>query len=232
MGILILNIDTAFDTACISLAEDGVPLLFSENETRNDHAAWLLTAIADLMKQSRNSLQDLKAVAVNNGPGSYTGIRIGLSAAKGLCYALQIPLITVNSLEVMALDAILELKADKRDLPVSDMLFCPMIDARRMEVFAAVYNADLITIMKPAAYVLNSHSFDEILGRQKILFFGNGSIKFQRICLNPDAIFKKFSFNPLALASLTYKNFIGNNFAGLAYTEPFYLKEFFTSGEA
>jgi len=170
----------------------------------------------------------LQAVGVNDGPGSYTGLRIGLSATKGLCYALQIPLITANSLEVMALGSILDLKVNEADWDLADWLLCPMIDARRMEVFTAVYDADLNEIMKPMALVLDERTIDRLAGRRKILFLGNGSVKFQQICHDPRAMFKTFSLNPVALASLTYRNFVGNNFAGLIYTEPLYLKEFFT----
>jgi tRNA threonylcarbamoyladenosine biosynthesis protein TsaB len=231
---LILNIDTAIETASISLAQDGKVILFATNESKKDHAAWIQPAIRLLMEDSEWTLQNLNAVAVTIGPGSYTGLRIGLSAAKGLCYALKIPLITVGTLEVMAFSGIKDaetstlqsLTPDSR-LSTPDLLFCPMIDAKRLEVFTAVYNSSLYEVVKPHALILNPLSFEELLKGYKILFLGNGSIKFQKICQNAHAMFKKIALNPVALAALTYRNFIGNNFAGLAYTEPLYLKEFF-----
>lgn len=223
---LILNIDTAVETAIISLAEDGKLYKFSLNESMKDHAAWIQPAIYELMSDAGYKIGDLNAVGISIGPGSYTGLRIGLSTAKGLCYALQIPLITINSLEIMAASAIDEIT---KEGSTGDLLYCPMIDARRMEVFTAIYHSNLSQVTEPHACMLNTNSFEDLLKRQKILFLGNGSIKFQKICQNPNAIFKKLPLNQTAFCTLTYKNFIGNNFAILAYTEPLYLKEFFTS---
>jgi len=116
-----------------------------------------------------------------------------------------------------------------QDINFENLLFCPMIDARRMEVFVAVYDSRLNEVVKPQACVLSPGSFANLMKRQKILFLGNGSKKFQQTCQNPEnAMFKNLPLNSSALATLTYRNFIGNNFATLAYTEPLYLKEFFT----
>jgi tRNA threonylcarbamoyladenosine biosynthesis protein TsaB len=128
----------------------------------------------------------------------------------------------------MALTAKLELENTGFDLFTTGLLICPMIDARRMEVFAAVYNMGLNEILEPHSRVLDTSAFADLLERQKMLFVGNGSIKFQHVCQNANAIFKNLALNPFALSTLTYKNFIGNNFATLAYAEPLYLKEFFT----
>jgi tRNA threonylcarbamoyladenosine biosynthesis protein TsaB len=225
---LILNIDTALDKAYISLAENKKGLGYAINETTRDHAAWMQPAIDKLIKESGFRIADLNAIGVSIGPGSYTGLRIGLSTAKGLCFALKIPLITINTLEIMAFSAINEIETHDPDLFSQDLFICPMIDARRMEVFAAVYNSSLIKIYEPHSRILDALAFDELLRRQKILFLGNGSLKFQQVCQNANAIFKKTALNPFALSELTYKNFIGNNFATLAYAEPLYLKEFFT----
>ena len=225
---LILNIDTALDNAYISLAENELGLGYAINETTKDHAAWMQPAIDKLIKESGWRIADLNAIGVSIGPGSYTGLRIGLSTAKGLCFALKIPLITINTLEIMAFSAINDIEIHDPDLFPRNLFICPMIDARRMEVFAAVYNSSLMKIYEPHSRILDALAFDELLGRQKMLFLGNGSIKFQRVCQNANAIFKKLALNPFALSKLTYKNFIGNNFATLAYAEPLYLKEFFT----
>ena len=225
---LILNIDTALDTAYISLAENEQGTVYAINETTKDHAAWIQPAIYQLIKESGWRIADLTAIGVSIGPGSYTGLRIGLSTAKGLCFALKIPLITINTLEIMAFSAINEIAAHDPDLLTRNIFICPMIDARRMEVFTAVYNSSLVEIYEPHSLILNALAFDELLERQKILFLGNGSIKFRQVCQNANAIFKKMALNPFALSELTYKNFIGNNFATLAYAQPLYLKEFFT----
>ena len=225
---LILNIDTALGTAYITLAEKGKPLLSIFNENEKDHAAWIQPAIYKLMLETGTAMQNLKAVGVNIGPGSYTGLRIGLAAAKGISYALNIPLIAEVSLKLIAFSAIKQFESINISSPSLEFLFCPMIDARRMEVFMAVYNSNLDEIVKPGALILEANSFEEQLKRQKILFLGNGSEKFQQVCQNSNAFFKKMPLEPFALASLTYKKFIGNNFVDLAYTEPLYVKEFFT----
>ncbi len=226
---LILNIDTALDTGSVSLAENGKILLSAHNHTQKDHAAWLQVAINDLMKETGVSMQKLNAVGVNIGPGSYTGLRIGLSSAKGICYALHIPLVTENSLKIMALSAIKYIETSAHHEMLQQLLYCAMIDARRMEVFTALYNFRLEEILKPRTGILSEKSFNEELKRQKILFLGNGSAKFQSVCQNSNALFEKIPLNPVAFTELIYKNFIGNNFADLIYAEPFYLKEFFQS---
>ena len=226
---LILNIDTALDTAYISLAENEQGIVYAINETTKDHAAWIQPAIYQMIKESGWRIADIDAIGVSIGPGSYTGLRIGLSTAKGLCFALKIPLITINTLEIMAFSALNEIAAHDPDLLTRNLFICPMIDARRMEVFTAVYNSLLVEIYEPHSLILDALAFDELLKRQKILFLGNGSIKFRQVCQNANAIFKKMALNPFAVSELTYKNFIGNNFATLAYAEPLYLKEFFTN---
>jgi len=229
---LILNIDTALDTATISLAENGKVLVSAENEKQKDHAAWLQPAIKDLLAQSGHNIPDLQAIGVSVGPGSYTGLRIGLSSAKGMCYALNIPLIAETSLKILALSAANYLEEQEAGSDYGNLLLCPMIDARRMEVFTAIYSANLQEVQEPQALILNANSFQDILERQKMLFLGNGSLKFQPICQNAHAIFRKIPSKPIALAWLTYRNFIGNNFADLAYMEPLYLKEFFSKERA
>ena len=224
---IILNIDTALDSAYISLSENEKGLGYAINGTAKDHAAWIQPAIYKLTKESGIKMSDLSAIGVCIGPGSYTGLRIGLSTAKGLCFALKIPLIAINTLETIASSAMNDIQTENLDF-TSDLLICPMIDARRMEVFTAVYNSSMEEIYEPHSRILDALSFDALLRRQKMLFLGNGSLKFQQVCQNANAIFKKLALNPFALSGLTYKNFIGNNFATLAYAEPLYLKEFFT----
>jgi len=215
---LILNIDTAVDTASVCLAKDGKILSLEKNERQKDHAAWLHLAIKEIFEKNNSELEAVDAITVTGGPGSYTGLRIGMATAKGLCYALNKPLITLNTLQVMA-NAAKEEKAD---------LLCPMIDARRMEVFAAIYSKSLQTIKEPAAIEINEKSFDKELATNSICFFGNGSIKFQPVKKNKNAIFSSIIYDASSMISLSEEKFKQKEFADLAYAEPLYLKEFHT----
>ena len=223
---LILNIDTAVETASVSLAENGMLLRFRGNDNQKDHAAWIHAAIREMMKEAGHSLQELSAVAVSNGPGSYTGLRVSLSTAKGLCYALKIPLIPISTLELMAVAAI---NQSSKSLLESIDLLCPMIDARRMEVYIAVYDLKLKEIMKPQALVLNGDIFGHLLDKSRVLFFGNGSYKFKDKLLHTGAVFADH-IHPAAtdLSTLSYDYFKDNKFSELAYSEPLYIKDFFS----
>jgi len=216
---LILNIDTATETAQVSFAKDGIVLQALHNTAQKDHAAFLQTAIQQLTKTAVITLTAIDAVAVTAGPGSYTGLRVGMSSAKGLCYALNKPLIAINTLEVLAVDAIQQ----SNDVAT---LFCPMIDARRMEVFTALYNQDLTTALAPCAMVLDENSFAQQLKQHKIVFFGSGAFKWQAVCKHPNALFAVVSNPTSAMAYLSDSYFKKQSFADLAYSEPFYLKEF------
>jgi tRNA threonylcarbamoyladenosine biosynthesis protein TsaB len=216
---IILNIDTALDEAMLTIASDGDVLFTASNPSQKDHAGWIHPAIQNLLKNANKELRDFDAVAVNIGPGSYTGLRVGLATAKGLCYAVKLPLIAVGSLEILAWPAMNE----------NFDLVCPMIDARRMEVFTAAFDKNFSFFIKPQAMVLDENSFAGVLKGHKILFLGNGAIKFQKLCRSANAIFQNPPLNSHSLAALSYKNFIGNNFADVAYTEPLYLKEFYSA---
>ena len=157
----ILNIDTAVTTASACLAKDDQPVILQINPSQKDSASWLHTAIKELVEKAGISLHQLDAVAISAGPGSYTGLRVGMSAAKGLCFALQKPLITINTLQMMA--------AAAQDGDAA--LLCPMIDARRMEVFTAIYDQKLEEVLSPANIILTEESFSDVLSRQKVCFF-------------------------------------------------------------
>lgn len=215
---LILNIDTAVETASVCLSNDAELISLHINDSPKDHAAWLHTAIGKLISEAKLSPNDLQAVAISIGPGSYTGLRIGLSAAKGLCYALNIPLITVGTLKMMAY------AVNKEDA----QLFCPLIDARRMEVFTAVYDKSLHEIMKPCAMIVTENSFFDLLSLHKIIFFGNGIKKLQHVLSHANAIFRNDTATAANLPHLAYKNFLEGKFSDLAYTEPLYIKEFYS----
>ena len=214
----ILNIDTAMDVASVCLAKHGKALQLTTNENQKDHAAWLHPSIAEILNHAGLAMRDIEAVAVSIGPGSYTGLRVGLSTAKGLCYAMNIPLITINTLEMMAF-AVKE---------VADELICPMIDARRMEVFAAVYDKILQPVISPQVMNMDNNNFARLLSSHKVLFCGSGSKKLQAIISDSNAVFSNTVGNASHLAPLSHNYFCKEEFSDLVYTEPMYLKEFYS----
>jgi tRNA threonylcarbamoyladenosine biosynthesis protein TsaB len=215
---LLLNIDTALDSASVCLAKDEEIISLAINENPKSQAAWLHSTVAAVLQKNGFTPGQLDGVAVSIGPGSYTGLRVGLAAAKGLCYALKIPLITIDTLKVMALAVQDEAKE----------LICPLIDARRMEVFAGVYDKLLQEKMKATALIIDAGSFEWLLAENKILFCGNGSKKLQPLLTNKNATFSNKSSNASHLAALAQIWFNKKEFADLAYTEPLYIKEFYT----
>lgn len=221
---LILNIDTASENAHVSLAKDGQVLHALISESQKEHASFLQAAIQQLIKITGIKLKEIDAVAVTAGPGSYTGLRVGFASAKGLCYALKKPFITIGTLEVLTVSA-LHLYPPTAD---ENILFCPMMDARRMEVFTAVYQQDLSVCLQPCAMILEEFSFEKELSKSKILFFGSGSEKWKQICKHPNALFKSVSILPESFSKSSNVLFSEKKFTDLAYSEPFYLKEFQT----
>lgn len=214
----ILHIDTAVDTASFCLMKDGEPLLFDINNNQKDHAGWLHAAIQKGIAATGLTMKDLDAIAISIGPGSYTGLRVGLSAAKGFSFALGIPLITVNTLEMMA-----HTVTEEADL------ICPMIDARRMEVFTALYDKNLQEVAKPSAMILDSNSFSHLVEKNVIAFTGNGSEKLKKLLAHPHAIFSNSMATAKDMVAIAEKKYVEKNFANLAYVEPFYIKEFHTT---
>lgn len=222
---LILNIDTSTETAGIFLSSDGILISSALNPRQNDQAAWIHTAIDKLIRGAGYQMKDLKAVAVVGGPGSYTGLRVGMATAKGICYALSIPLIMENTLELMAASAVSQ--SQNLNIPQS-AIFCPLIDARRMEVFTAIYDSLLTELLSPRALVLEENSFEPWLTKSPILFFGSGAAKWQGVCHHSQAYFEPVFFSGEQFVSRTYSKFLRNEFTVLAYAEPVYLKEFYT----
>jgi tRNA threonylcarbamoyladenosine biosynthesis protein TsaB len=221
---LIINIDTATETAHVSIAKDGIVLQQLFNNNQMDHAGFLQVAIKDILSRAAISFTEVDAIAVTIGPGSYTGLRVGLASAKGLCYALNKPLISIGTLEVLAKSALI---SPKKTLLGPQTLLCPMIDARRMEVFTAVFDQSLQTVLPPSALILTEMSFKELLEKQPIAFLGNGSQKWQALCAHPTAIFLDTVINPFAMSELSEEKYNNSNFSDLAYTEPTYIKEFY-----
>ncbi len=217
----ILNIDTAIDIASICISKDDQVINISINKNQKDHAAWIQPAIKELVISSGITLRDIQAVAVSIGPGSYTGLRIGLSTAKGLCYALNIPLIAIGTLDMMA-------EAGLRD---EVDLICPMIDARRMEVFTAIYNKNMEKVMPPEAVILDQHFVADLLNKNRILFYGNGSNKLKYLIHHTNAIFDNIEINSSLLVNISNKRLRDSDFNGLAYAQPMYIKNFYIKRE-
>jgi tRNA threonylcarbamoyladenosine biosynthesis protein TsaB len=218
---VILNIDTSLEEASVSIAKEGTILSVQTNAVQREHAAFVHVAINDLLAKENLKVADLSAVGVTLGPGSYTGLRVGLSAAKGLCYALNKPLITVGTLEVMTKDMILQM--DK----TTDCLFCPMIDARRMEVFTAIYDEKFNEIIAPHAKVLTPQSFAENYDENMLIFFGSGMSKWREISKINNAYFETNKTLPNALNMLTFQKFILSDFDNLSSSIPQYSKPFY-----
>jgi len=218
----LLHINTALETASISLSREGKIIAEKQNSNQKDHATFLHPAIQDVLKKVDLTVKSLSAISVIAGPGSYTGLRVGMSAAKGMCFALSLPMITVNTLEWMALSAANE---------ETDLL-CPMIDARRMEVYTALYARNLEEIIPPAALILHTDSFSERLEINQILFFGNGAEKFSKLIAHPNAAFKMIDPNIEKFAEISWNLYQQRTFANLAYTEPLYIKDFYTTFKA
>ncbi|MCX6290455.1 MAG: tRNA (adenosine(37)-N6)-threonylcarbamoyltransferase complex dimerization subunit type 1 TsaB, partial [Bacteroidetes bacterium] len=183
---LILHIETATTVCSVALAQDGKLLSLKEENKGFTHAENITLFISHVLKESGKLISDLDAVAVSSGPGSYTGLRIGFSTAKGICYALEKPLLSVSSLKSLAANAL-----KKIVLPVPHAaLFCPMIDARRMEVYGAMYNEHLNDVEKVSAKIIDENSFSDALKEKVIYFFGDGAEKCKTILAHhPNAIF-------------------------------------------
>ena len=216
---LILSLETSTKNCSVALFyKEKLLLLKQENTINYSHSEQLTIFIQETLRNADKSIKELNAVAISRGPGSYTGLRIGTSTAKGICYALDIPLISVSTLKAMAFG--LAVKDHKYDL------FCPMIDARRMEVFAALYDQNNNNIRNVQADVLDKDSYKEYL-EKKIVFFGDGSEKYKAVTNHHNAIFvDNFLASAQYIGQLAYQKFISNKFEDVAYFEPLYLKDF------
>lgn len=223
---LLLHIDTATEHASVCLSEGSIILGLIESDEQKNHASFIQPAIQQLMTNSPYSLNQLDAIAVTAGPGSYTGLRVGLASAKGICYALDKPLIMVNTLEVMA-QAILSHWQLTQTNPDPDTLLCPMIDARRMEVFTAVYNISLEEIEVPNALIIDENAFTSAHYNHPILFTGSGRLKLKGVIHHPNASYLNIQHNASHLAIRAAIACKTGHFANLAYAEPLYVKAFY-----
>ena len=223
----ILCLETSTKVCSVALGQNGKLLALKESlDEKHSHAENLTVYIQEVCSQAKISLKDIDAVAVSKGPGSFTGLRIGVSTAKGLCYALDKPLLAINSLEAMAISQIRKPKTEIRNL------FCPMIDAKRMEAYCAVYDEQLNEIKNTSAEIIDENSFSDLLVKNKIYFFGDGSEKCKSKIVHANAIFLD-NINPSAqfMIPIAEKYFGGKKFEDVAYFEPFYLKDFVSGGK-
>ena len=223
---LILNIETSTEVCSVALARDGVSFCSRENPGGQHHAELLTVYIGEVLKESALSVDQLDGVAVSGGPGSYTGLRIGISAAKGICYASGLPLIAISPLEAMA-HFVIQHKVDQEVSQKEQLLFCPMTDARRMEVYTAFYdnNGDLFREVK--ADIIDHQSYQSYLEDHKITFFGNGAFKCRDTITHQNAFFTEgITTSAISMAPLAERDFQLNKFVNVAYYEPFYLKDF------
>lgn len=217
---LILSIDTSTKVCSVALHQDGKLLAINELYTEKSHSGMLTTLCDNVVKYAGFSLKSLDAVAVAKGPGSYTGLRIGVSTAKGFCFALDKPLIAVNTLEAMAYQL--------KDFYAETHLLCPMIDARRMEVYCQILDNQMNVISETEAKIINDSSFSKILDEKKIVFFGDGAAKCQAEITHKNAVFLPIEVHPSAktVGLLATKSFEKSLFENVVTFEPFYLKDF------
>ena len=220
--IRILCIETSLDYCSVSMIEDGKVIDSESINIKKSHSEFILILIKNLLKRVKISLNQLSAIAVNKGPGSYTGLRIGVSTAKGLCFSLDLPLLSVNSLDLMIYDV------KKKNLVESGSLLCPMIDARRMEVYTKIVKDDLTIIKDTHAKILSIDSFNSLLKINKINFFGNGSSKFKNIIKSNNAIFiEKIIPEAINFNHIVHDKYLKGKFEDLINFEPNYLKDYY-----
>ena len=214
---LILNIETATKNCSVSLANEGKTIALKElNDGAYSHAEKLHEFIEGVVKEAGVSLSDLKAVAASKGPGSYTGLRIGVSAVKGLCFALDIPMISIHTLESLS-----------HAISITDGYIIPLLDARRMEVYSSVFNENHEFVRNVQAEIITEASFSEFLSEKKCYFLGDGAEKCKELIKNEHAVFLDDKF-PSAneMSALSYIKYKKSDIEDVAYFEPFYLKDF------
>jgi len=226
----ILQIETATQSCSVALAKDGIVLTSKQVEGRNLHAEVITRFIEEIIANAGFTYTNLDAIAVSCGPGSYTGLRIGISTAKGLCFALDRPLIAIETLVAMA-DGVIAM----REYNANDSLFlCPMIDARRMEVYTALFTTKGERVQPTSASIIDENSFADILQDKQVLFFGDGAEKcYSVLNKNPNALYlQNFQNSAAYLTEKALEKFNNKQFEDVAYFEPYYLKDFIAGKKA
>ena len=224
---LILSIETGTDICSVALANDGELMALRESDEGRDHAKKVALFVDELLRETGVQPSDIDAIAVGKGPGSYTGLRIGVSFAKGMCYALGIPLIAIGSLDALTEVAREDFEAGILDVEETDWTqakLCPMVDARRMEVYAQVFDVEGKPESDVVAEVVTEESFKEWRAKGKFVIFGNGAKKCAEVL--PDAIIESVVPSARGIVRLAEEAFNAGKFEDLAYFEPFYLKDF------
>ena len=221
---LILNLETATKVCSVAIGKDGSLLALKEYHGEYSHAEKLTVFVEEVLQEAGLKINDLDAIAVSKGPGSYTGLRIGVSTAKGFCFALDKPLIAISTLQSMAN------KPALREGRGGELL-CPMIDARRMEVYCAFYDINNSLVRAIAAEIIDEHSFEDVLQKHKVIFFGDGAEKCKAVLSkHPNAIFVDNIFpSATDMIALSESAFQNKQFEDVAYFEPYYLKDFVTT---
>jgi tRNA threonylcarbamoyladenosine biosynthesis protein TsaB len=215
---LILNIDTATENASVCLSENNNILENIKSSQQKEHASFVHMAVESLMRNAGMAMHELDAVSITGGPGSYTGLRVAMASAKGFCYALSIPLISINTLKLMAFAALGQSECT---------LCCPMIDARRMEVFTALFDRDLNELVKSGPEILSEDFLMNYITENKIIFVGSGITKYQTIQKHINCSFSEKSADATDLAKLAFVMYQRQQFVDITYVEPQYLKSFY-----
>jgi tRNA threonylcarbamoyladenosine biosynthesis protein TsaB len=220
----ILHLETAMSVCSVAIAEDGEIITVKDTNIANSHSSLITSLVEEALQVAKLGINDMNAICVSMGPGSYTGLRIGISTAKGFCYALGIPLIAVNSLLSMANHYANEYAKEL----TNETLLCPMIDARRMEVYTALFDEQLQFVKETSADIINENSFKEILSEKKVIFFGDGAAKCREyLSQNKNALLDDtFSPSSKGMVSVAWQKFQNKQFEDVAYFEPYYLKDF------
>lgn len=214
----ILNLETATTNCSVSLAKDGALIAIKENNTPNySHSEQLHVFIQNVLEAAALSSSDLDAIAVSKGPGSYTGLRIGVSAAKGLCFSLDIPLVSIETLKSLASES----NSDDYDFII------PLLDARRMEVYSKVFDGELNEIRETKAEIIDERSFEAYTSKGEVLLIGSGASKCQELIESPSVSFDTIAVpSAKQMAALSYEKYANDMFEDVAYFEPYYLKDF------
>ena len=222
---LILCIETGTDICSVGLSRDGELISLRESDEGRDHAKRVGVFVDELLRENNVAPDELDAIAVGMGPGSYTGLRIGVSFAKGMCYGLQIPLVAVGSLDALAAVAIEDNEAGILDVENwDDAILCPMVDARRMEVYTRLFNAQGEPVSEVSAEIVTEESFAEWRKDKQLVIFGNGAAKCCEVL--PDATYINITPSARGLARLAEQRLQEGKTEDIAYFEPFYLKDF------
>ena len=222
---LILCIETGTDICSVGIARDGELISLRESDEGRDHAKRVGVFVDELLRETGVLPDELDAVAVGMGPGSYTGLRIGVSFAKGLCYGLNIPLIAVGSLDALAEVAIEDNEAGILDVENWDeAVLCPMVDARRMEVYTRLFDTSGKALSEVSAEVVTEETFADVRREKQLIIFGNGAAKCREVM--PDATYISITPSARGLARLAQQRLTAGQMEDIAYFEPFYLKDF------